>query len=77
MTPNIVLGENHVAMESSMVTFKCKSTETPFWLERTKSISMAYGTNKRKNFNNNRLVTGSKSLNCASRFIVLNNGEFW
>ena len=52
-----VFGENYVALESNKVTFQCKSSETPFWLERNKAISMAYGTKKRTNFNNDRSVS--------------------
>ena len=51
------VGENHVAIESNTVSFKCSSKETPIWLEKTKSISMAIGTNKRTAFTNQRFVS--------------------
>ena len=52
-----VLGENRVALESSKVDFLFKSVETPIWLEKTKDISMAYGTKKRSTFTNDRSET--------------------
>ena len=53
---HLVTGENYLAMESSLLVFKCKTKVTPIWLEnlKTKSITMAYGTEKRTTFNNNR-----------------------
>ena len=47
---------NYVAMASSAVQFKCKTSITPIWLENStpKSVSLAYGTEKRATFKNER-----------------------
>ena len=51
-----VLRENHVTIVGDEVSFKCKSTETPIWLEKSKDIRLAIGTKKRTTFTNDRLV---------------------
>ena len=53
---NFACGENRVAIGLSTVKFECKTTDAPIWLEnsKSKSISMAYGTTKRKTFTNDR-----------------------
>ena len=50
------VGENRVAIGLSSVKFKCKTAVAPIWYEKIKSISMAYGVEKRTTFKNDRYL---------------------
>ena len=51
---NCVIGDVHLAFESNDITFHCQTTVTPIWMEKTKSMIMANGLNKRTTFKNER-----------------------
>ena len=53
---HVAFGEHYLGMESSLVKFECRTKVTPIWMEneKTKSIGLAYGTEKRATFNNDR-----------------------
>ena len=69
----LATGKVHLAFESSELSFICKTAVTPIWMEKTKSIIMANGLDRRATFKDDRLECLLKFMpGCAFTHISQN-----